>query len=82
MLPLESLSVGAPCLFGPVSHYFEDDEYLHKKLVVPYPDRAEVVAEYAKWAIEEREQIVQHYKDYAPNYNQQAHHMLYEFLNY
>jgi SAM-dependent methyltransferase len=82
MLPLESLSVGAPCIFGPVSHYFEDETYLHKRLVVPYPDRAEVVAEYAMRAMEERDQIIEHYKEYAPNYNQQAHHMLSEFLNY
>jgi len=81
MLPLESLSVGVPCLFGPVSHYFEDEVYLHKRLVVPYPERAEVVAEYTIRAIEERDQIIQHYKDYALYYNQQARQSVSEFLS-
>jgi len=81
MLPLESLSMGAPCLLGPVSHYFEDEPYLHQRLVVPYPERAEVIAEFAIRAIEERDQIIQHYKEYIPFYNQRARQQLAEFLN-
>lgn len=81
MLPLESLSVGAPCLFGPTSHLFEDDPYLYSRLVVPYPDRAEVIAQYCARAIEEREKIVEAYKKYAVQYNARAREILREFLD-
>ena len=80
MLPLESLSVGVPCLLGPVSHYFEDEPYLHQRLVVPYPDRAEVVAAYAQRAIDEREKIISAYKQYAPEYHQRCKILLQNFL--
>jgi len=80
MLPLESLSVGAPCLLGPNSHLFEDHQYLHELLVVPYPDRAEVIAEHAVRALEERDEIIQAYKEYAPGYNERALQTLAEFL--
>ena len=39
MLPLESLAEGTPCLVSPNSHLFEDDEFLHSRLVVPRPTR-------------------------------------------
>jgi len=80
MLPLESLSVGVPCLLGPVSHYFEDEPYLHQRLVVPYPDRAEVIATYAQCAIDEREKIILAYKNYAPEYNLRGKRLLQKFL--
>lgn len=72
MLPLESLSVGVPALIGPTSHLFEDDEYLHRKLVVPYPDRADVIADYIRSALRERTQIVEAYKSWAERYNSEA----------
>ena len=80
MLPIESLSLGVPCLIGPVSHWFEDDEYLHSRLVVPYPERPEVIAEYIKQAIEEREQIIHRYKIYAERYNLWAKQQVQKFL--
>lgn len=80
MLPLESLSVGVPCLLGPTSHLFEDDEFLSSRLVVPYPDRAEVIAEFIERAIEEREAIVDRYKEYAPSYIEAARRSVEEFL--
>jgi hypothetical protein len=73
MLPLESLQQGVPCLVGPVSHLFEDNGYLRERLVVPYPDRAEVIAAYARRAIAEREEIVAEWARYAPRYNAMAH---------
>jgi SAM-dependent methyltransferase len=80
MLPIESLSLGVPCLISPVSHWFEDDEYLHSRLVVPYPERPEVIAEYIKQAIEEREQIIHRYKIYAERYNLWAKQQVQKFL--
>lgn len=82
MLPLESLSLGSPCLLGPTSHYFQDHEYLHSRLVVPYPEHAEVIAARAVQAIAERDQIVEAYREYAPDYNRRARTALSNFLEF
>lgn len=81
MMPLESLSMGAPCLFGPNSPYFLDNPYLHERLVVPYPEQAESIAACARRALDERTAIIQAYQDYAPGYNQRALAVLDEFLH-
>ena len=80
MLPLESLAAGVPCLIGPSSHLFEDHPYLHSRLVVPYPDRSDIIAQYIQKALEERNQIVEAYIRYAPNYNRRARQSLCDFL--
>jgi hypothetical protein len=82
MLPLESLSVGSPCLFGPTSHYFLDNDYLFNRLIVPNPDKAEVIAEKANLVLGEREQVIEAYRAYAPGYNQQARQALADFLEF
>jgi hypothetical protein len=81
MLPLESLSVGVPCLIGPTSHLFKDNPFLHERLVVPSPDRADVIARHIRWVLDEREDIVRAYIDYAPGYNARARHTVAEFLH-
>ena len=80
MLPIESLSLGVPCLISPVSHWFEDDEYLHSRLVVPYPERPEIIADYIKQALDEREQIIERFKSYATRYNSWAIEQVQKFL--
>lgn len=80
MLPLESLSVGVPCLIGPTSHLFEDNEYLFKRLVVPFPERADVIADYIASALAERDRIAEAYARYAPTYNEAARRSVKEFL--
>ena len=80
MLPLESLSVGSPCLIGPNSYYFEDNDYLHQRLVVPQPDDAGLIAAYIQQALEERDEIIRAYIEYAPGYNQRAQELLANFL--
>jgi len=80
MLPLESLSVGAPCLFGPNTYYFEDHEYLRRMLVVSQPEDGWTIAGYARRALEERAAIIEAYRQYAPGYNQRAQACLEEFL--
>lgn len=72
MLPLESLRQGVPCLLGPVSHLFEEDRFLFERLVVPFPDRADVIAGYMRRAAEERREIVAAYAAFAPAYNRRA----------
>ncbi|MBK9120277.1 MAG: hypothetical protein IPM18_11850 [Phycisphaerales bacterium] len=80
MLPLESFQAGIPCLIGPSSHLFEDDPYLAERLVVRYPDRAEVIARYAQRALEERHDLLAAYRAYVPRYNAAAQRSLAEFL--
>jgi hypothetical protein len=80
MLPLESLSVGTPCLVGPTSHLFEDDDFLRSRLVVPAPDRADVIAEWIGGALAERDAIVRAYMRWAPAYNERARKSVEEFL--
>lgn len=80
MLPLESLQLGVPCLIGPSSHLFEDHDYLRERLVVPYPDRPEVIARYAVRAIEERGEIIAAWARYAPMYNERARALVRGFL--
>jgi len=72
MLPLESLQQGVPCLIGPVSHLFEDNPFLFERLVVPSPDRADVIARYLKRAVLEREEIIAQWRRHASIYNMRA----------
>ena len=80
MLPLESLSAGVPCIIGPSSHLFEDHPYLHSRLVVPYPDRSDIISQYIQKALEERNEIVEAYIRYAADYNQRAQQSLCDFM--
>lgn len=80
MVPLESLSVGAPCLLGPNSHYFEDHEYLKQILVVPFPDRSDVIRDHIERALAERDQIIAQYIEYAREYNALAKRSVREFI--
>ena len=75
MLPLESMSVGVPCLVGPTSHLFEDDPWLFERLVVPFPDRADVIADYVGRALRERSDIMRAYSRYIVGYNERGHDM-------
>ncbi|MFZ4575605.1 MAG: hypothetical protein ACOYN0_14505 [Phycisphaerales bacterium] len=72
MLPLESMQAGVPCLIGPCSHLFDDNSYLFDRLVVPFPDRADVIAKYFSRVVAERDEIIAEYARYAPRYNERA----------
>jgi len=81
MLPLESLSVGTPCLLGPSSHLFRDDRYLFDRLVVPFPDSSDAIHEKAVQALDEREEIVEAYRAWVPSYNERAKRSVQAFLD-
>jgi len=80
MLPLESLSVGVPCLFSYNNHYFEDHPYLHKMLVVSQPDSEYAIVKKLKAAIDQRDEIIDAYIQYAPGYNERAKKSYSEYL--
>lgn len=81
MLPLESLSVGTPCLVGANSHLFRDDRYLFDRLVVPFPDSSESIYEKALQALDERDEIIDAYRAYVPDYNARAKSSVESFLD-
>jgi len=80
MLPLESLQQGVPCLIGPTSHLFEDEPYLYERLVVPCPDRADVIAHWLRRVLDERDEIMRRYAAYVPTYNERARRSVEAFL--
>jgi hypothetical protein len=80
MLPLESLAVGTPCLLGPNSHLFRDDDYLFDRLVVPFPDSSAEIYKKIQTATAEREQIIAAYAKYAVGYNERARASLASFM--
>lgn len=80
MLPLESLAVGTPCLVGANSHLFRDDRYLYDRLVVPFADSSESIYEKLLQVMEERDEIVDAYRAYAPGYVARAKKSVEAFL--
>jgi hypothetical protein len=80
MLPLESMKMGVPCLIGPTSHLFADAPFLFERLVVPFPDRADVIADFMTRALRERVEIMDAYARYIPGYNEAARRSVDEFL--
>ncbi len=80
MLPLESFAAGVPCIVGPNTPYFEDDPYLHEKLVVRVPDDAKEIAERIKGVLLERDAIMEAYRVYALRHNAAAAETIARFL--
>lgn len=81
MLPLESFAVGAPCIVGPNTPYFEDDPYLRSRLVVDVPDDASEIAARIGDVLRERDEIVSAYKAYAMRYNALSAATVRQFLD-
>ena len=81
MTPLESFSVGSPCLIGPSSHLFEDWKPLYDAVVVPFPDRSVVIAEYIGNALANRDSLIAEYAKFAVEYNQRAKAEFASFIN-
>ncbi|MHC3908932.1 hypothetical protein ACMZ4X_02158 [Achromobacter marplatensis] len=81
MLPLESFAAGVPCIIGPNTPYFENHPYLHSRLVVAVPDDAYAIAQKIELALDERDQIVSAYREYAIEHNAESVRSLQRFLN-
>jgi hypothetical protein len=80
LLPLESLSQGAPCLISATSHLFEESEILSEALIVKRFDDPLAIAAAVRAACERREEIVAAYRDYAGDYNARARAAAQDFL--
>jgi hypothetical protein len=81
VLPLESLSVGVPCLVSATSHLFRESEFLVESLVVPRVDDVWEIARHIRRAIECRDAIVREYAIWAVGYNRRAEELLARFAD-
>ncbi|MEM9739267.1 MAG: hypothetical protein AAF829_05310 [Pseudomonadota bacterium] len=71
MLPLESFSLGVPCLVGPASHLFRDHEELSRRLIVMKPMSPGEIAEKARDALASQAELMQLYRGYYRDTEQQ-----------
>lgn len=80
LLPLESLELGVPCITGNNHHYFEGTE-LEEYLVVDKVDNIVEIYNKVQYALENKEKIIQLYKDWKNKYNVLARESVDEFIN-
>lgn len=64
MLPLESFSLGVPCLVGPASHLYRDHAELAERLIVTRPMSPSAIAEKVQDVLNNQAHLLALYKDY------------------
>ena len=79
LIPLESLELGTICITGDNHHYFEGSE-LEKYLVVSKEDDIMAIYEKMKYALENREKILDLYKEWKKDYAKKAKESVENFL--
>ena len=80
MLPLESLELGVPCITGNNHHYFRNSK-LSDYLIVKAEDDIKEIYEKIKFAISNKDEIINLYKIWKNEYNLFCENKLSEFLN-
>ncbi len=80
MLPVESFSVGVPCLIGPSSDLFRDDRLLREMLVVEEPYNPGLIAEKATAVVQRTDEILSAYRKYNQSVEIRAREALARFL--
>ena len=80
MLPVESFSLGVPCLIGPGSHLFRDHALLREMLVVDQPYNPGLIADMAVAAVARRDELLAAYSRYNLEVEVQARDALARFL--
>ena len=79
LIPLESLELGTICITGDNHHYFEGSE-LEKYLVVNKEDDIMAIYDKMKYALENREKILELYKEWKKDYTKKAKESVENFL--
>lgn len=79
MLPLESMELGVPCITGNNHHYFQHTE-LEKYIVIEDEADIEQIKDKIILCLENRERIINLYKEFSKNNLQQATKNVTEFL--
>lgn len=80
MLPIESMELGVICLLGNNNHYFKDTQ-LEKYLVVDREDDVINIADKIKFALENKEKIMELYKQWKIKNDEQSRQSVQDFLN-
>ena len=80
MLPLESFESGVPCLVGNNNHYFCDTE-LEKFLVVDNETNILDITKKIENCLNNKEKILNLYKDWVKNNNKQSQKDVKNFIN-
>lgn len=79
LIPLESLELGTICITGDNHHYFEGTE-LEKYLVVNKEDDIMAIYDKMKYALENRDKILDLYKEWKKEYSKKAKESIENFL--
>lgn len=79
MLPLESMELGVPCITGNNHHYFKNTQ-LEKYIVINDEADIEEIKDKIELCIENKEKIIDLYKEFSENNLKQAQKNLKEFL--
>ena len=77
-LPLESLELGVPCITSNNHHYWENTE-LEKYLIVNAPDNIIEIKNKIKYALDNKEKIIEAYKNWKKSYDKTAKESISEF---
>jgi glycosyltransferase involved in cell wall biosynthesis len=80
IVPLESLEVGVPCITGNNHHYFRGTK-LEDYLIVKSEDDIDEIADKIKYALENKEEIMNIYKEWKKKYDEESKTSVIEFLN-
>ena len=79
LIPLESLELGVPCITGDNHHYFENTE-LEKYLVVQKEDNIMEIYKQIKICLENKERILELYKEWKAKYDIEADESITQFI--
>lgn len=79
LIPLESLELGVPCITGDNHHYFEGTQ-LEDYLVVTKEDNIIAIRDKILYCLENKEKIMELYKDWKKDYNEKSKKSIEEFL--
>ncbi len=79
LIPLESLELGTVCITGDNHHYFEGTE-LEKYLVVNKEDDIMEIYNKIMYALENKEKILELYKEWKKSYSEKAKESVRKFL--
>ena len=80
LIPLESLELGVPCITGDNHHYFDGTE-LEKYLVISKEDNIMAIYDKINYVLENKEHILELYKDWKTKYDEEVTKNRQEFLN-
>ncbi|MCX8074992.1 MAG: glycosyltransferase [Clostridia bacterium] len=79
MLPIESMEVGVICLTGDTNHYFKNTE-LEKYLIIDREDDTNEIIKKIKYALENKEKILELYRQWKNVYDIESKKSVEEFL--